>query len=107
MRAETCRLPDLKLVTLTDESDRVGNLGVCQKPVGENDAALWIELEHLAGAKQRCREMIALLRVGRERLKQAVDLAEKGIAARVERRGVEGRMHVKTIEPISHQHRPE
>src|SRR5262249_42822583 len=86
-RAEASRLPDLKLVAETGESDLVLDAGVTLERFGEDRPALAVDLQHLARAVKRRRKLLALLRIGRKARDQRLDLLEQGIATGV-RRGV-------------------
>ena len=86
MRAEALRLPDLKLVSEPDEGHRARNVRVRLQGLGENDAAFRIDRKRLALAKERGRQFLALLRIGRIALDQRFDLREQRLAAGVQRR---------------------
>src|SRR5262249_17847138 len=53
MRAETLRLPDLKLVTEPDERDCVGYPGMGLQLVGQHHPALAVDLDGFAAAVER------------------------------------------------------
>ena len=63
---ETARLPDLKLVTETDERHRVGNPCMALQVLAQDHPALAVDLQCLAGAVERQREPLALFRKRRD-----------------------------------------
>src|SRR5262245_44675105 len=104
LRAETTRLPDLKLVTEAGEGDLVLDVGMGLQRLGEDRPPLAIDLQHLARAVERRRELLALLRIGRKARDQRLDLLEQRVAAGIERRTVERRVAVEAVEAVAREH---
>src|SRR5262245_54536769 len=73
-RAEASGLPDLKLVAKAGEGDLVLDAGMALQRLGEDRPALAVDLQHLARAVERSRELLALLRVRRVARDQRLDL---------------------------------
>src|SRR5262245_66614139 len=65
-RAEASGLPDLKLVAEAGEGDLVLDAGMALERIGEDRPPLAVDLQHLAGAVERRRELLGLLRIGLE-----------------------------------------
>ena len=59
-----------------------------------------------AGAVERRRELLALLRIGRKARDQRLDLGKQRIAAGIECRGIERGIAVQTFEAVARQHCP-
>src|SRR5688572_4541929 len=89
MLFKSAGLPDLKLLAEADESDVTGDAGMFPEAIRENSAAILIDSEDLARAKQRGRKLITLVGVWREVLDKAVDLVNQTLASRVERGRIE------------------
>ena len=107
MRTKALGLPDLELVTEPDERHRVGDPGMRLHRVRQDDTPLRIDLQNLARPEQRRRQLIPLVRIGRQRRQKRIDLVQKRIAACVQCRRVERRMDVEALEPVPRQHGPE
>ena len=71
---ETSGLPDLKLLTKTDECHCVGNPCMTLQTVAQYHSALSIDFERLACSVQRQGEPLALFRKRREASYQRFDL---------------------------------
>src|SRR3974390_3712200 len=95
LRAETSRLPDLKLVAKPGEGGLVGDGGMLLEGFGKDLPALAIDLEHFAGPEKRRRKLLALLRVRRILRYQVLDLLEQSIATRIQRWAIEGWVTIK------------
>ena len=104
---ETVRLPKLKLVALANEGDPVGNAGVGLQRLGQNHAAVLIDLQDLALADQRGREVLVVLRERLEVLQDRTDRGPELVAAGVDRLSVERRAAIEAVEPIHRQDRAE
>ena len=105
--AKAAGLPDLKFVTETDERHRVGDPRMGFEGLGELNAALAVDLQRLAGAIERQRKLLALIRIRRKARDQRLDLRQQRIAAGIERRPVERRIAIEAVEAVARQHRAE
>ena len=107
LRAETSRLPDLKLVAKAGERDGIRNSGMGLQGIREDHPPFPVDLQDFAGAVERRRKLLALLRVRRILRYQALDLLEQRIAACVQRWAIEGWVTIKSLETVAAQHRAE
>src|SRR5262249_48812687 len=104
--AETIGLPDLKLVTKTDERDFVLDPGMGLQRLGKTDAPLAVDLQSLARTVKRGAELLALLRIRRKPFDQRFDLRHQGVAPRIDRRHIERRITIETVEPVAREDCP-
>ncbi len=88
-----------------DESRIVGNAGMRLERIGEYDAALAVDLERLAGAVERQRELLAAVGIGREAGDQRLDIGKQRIASGIECRPIECRITIEPVEAVAPQHR--
>ena len=100
MRTEALGLPNLELVTESDERHRIANPGMHFYRIRQDDTPFRIDLQNLACPEQRRRQLIPLVRIGRQRRQKRIDLVQKHIAACVQGRRVERRMNVEPLESI-------
>ena len=66
MRTEALRLPDLELVTETHERHAVRDPGMSFHRLGQDHPPFRVDLQDLARAEQGRRELIPLVRIGRQ-----------------------------------------
>ena len=92
-----------KFVTEADKRHRAANAGMRFQRVRQYDTPLAVELECLAGAVERERELLALFRVRRKPPDQRFDLRQQTIATRVERMPIQCRVAVQAFETVAHQ----
>src|SRR5690606_32776212 len=105
--AEPARLPDLKLVSLTDEGDLAGDARKGLERFRQDDPAFRIHLQRLACPQQRDRIRIVPRRVRPVIAKQTVDLLQQLVSATVQRFAIQRRMDIQPLESIARQHRTE
>src|SRR4029077_9824893 len=103
-RAKASRVPDLKLVAEAGTGDLVPDAGVSFERLREGRPALAVDLQYLARAVERGRELLAPLRIRWKACDQRLDFSEQRIAARVERRAVEGRIAIEALETVAREH---
>src|SRR5262249_32984694 len=103
--AKTTRLPDLKLVTEAGTGDLVLDANVSFERLGEDRSPLAVDLQNLARAVKRRRELLALFGIGWKARDQRLHRPEKSIAARVERGAVERRKEREALKPFAREHR--
>ena len=101
---EALGLPDLELVALADEGDPLAESGVVLDRVGEDDAALGVELEDLALADQRRRQELVVLGEGLEIGEVAADRLPETVAAGIDRLAVQRRAAIDAVESVHRQH---
>ena len=104
LAAKAAGLPDLEFVAETHKRHRIGNRRMGFQCLGELNTALAVDLQRLAGAVERQRKLLALVRIGRKTRDQPFDLRQQRIAAGVERRPVGGRIAIKAIETVARQY---
>ena len=107
MRTEALGLPNLELVTKSDERHRIADPGMHFYCLRQDDTPLRIDLQNFAGPELCRRQLIPLVRIGRQRRQERIDLVQKRVAARVQSLRVERRMNVEPLESIPGQHGPE
>ena len=98
-------LPDLKLVTETNERNCVDDAGVPLEALAQRHAALAVDLQRLAGAVERQREPLALFRERGIARDQRLDLRHQRIPAGVDRRTIQRRIAIETVEAVAGEHR--
>ncbi len=106
-RTEALRLPNLELVTESDERHRIANPGMHFYRIRQDDTPFRIDLQNLACPEQRRRQLIPFVRIRRQRRQKRIDLVPKHVAACVQSRRVERRMDVEPLESIPGQDGPE
>src|ERR1019366_2429779 len=107
MREKTSRFPDLKLEPVPDESDLRGNARIGFGAFAQDHPSLRIYFQNLAGAKEGRGKQVALLRIGRKLAKKIVNFAQQGMTPAIECFLVKRGMHIKTVEAVAREHRPE
>src|SRR5690606_31852340 len=100
---EALRLPQLELVALADEGHPVADPGMRLDAVRQDDAPVLIELEDLALADQRRRQIFVVFRKGLEQAETLADLVAQPVAAGIHRLPVERRTAIKALEAVAHQ----
>src|SRR5262249_41111116 len=104
--AKAVGLPDLKLVAETREGHGVGNSGMRLERLAQRHPALGVELEHLARAVERGRELLAFVRIRCKARDQGFDLRQKRVTTSIERWPAKRRITVDALVPIAGQHSP-
>src|SRR6185369_2101379 len=105
--AKAFRLPDLEFVAKADKGDLVLDAGVALQRLGEDRPPLAVDLQHLARAIECRRKLFAFLRVGRETPDQRLDFLQQRVAAGIERRPVQRRVAIETLESVAREYRAE
>ena len=92
-------------MTEAGTGDLVLDAGVSFERLGEDRSPLAVDLQDLARAVKRRRELLALFGIGWKARDQRLDLPEQRIAARVERGAVERRIAIEALETVAREHR--
>src|SRR5262249_4924206 len=74
--------------------------------LGKTDAPLAVDLQSLARTVKRGAELLALLRIRRKTFDQRFDLRHQGVAPRIDRRHIERRITIETVEPVAREDCP-
>ena len=100
------RLPDLELVSETDEDCRVGNTCMIPKSLGEHCPPVGIDLDLLAFTEISGRDLVALCAVDGKAFQNSLNLLDQTAAASFERGPIEMRIAKDFLSTLLGEHGP-